>query len=105
MRRLYICLNCIFIVLISMSMAVSTFHTHHNIQWNSPQKFADTGHYIANDAAQCPICGYLFNANPIQGISFKQIMVESFLVPVTGPFTFLPSSFSSILGRAPPASS
>ncbi|MGK7369342.1 MAG: hypothetical protein ACNS64_03940 [Candidatus Halalkalibacterium sp. M3_1C_030] len=104
MRRLYSYLNSIFIVLISMSMTISTLHSHHNIQWNSAQNHANTSHNITVDSAQCPVCGYLFNADPSPVVFFKQVLAESSLVQVPGSLTFLPSSFSPVLGRSPPAS-
>lgn len=79
MRRLYSYLNAIFIVLISMSMVISTLHSHHDIQWNSTKEHANTVHNITVDTARCPVCGYLFNANPVPVVSFNQTLAESSL--------------------------
>lgn len=104
MRRLYTCLDYIFIVLISLSTVISTFHSHHDIQWNSTQKHADTGHSITVDSGQCPVCGYLFKADPTPIFSLNHILGESDFVNGFALLAILPSFLIAISGRSPPVS-
>jgi len=57
--------NCcsLFLVLVSLSLTVSTLHSHNHIEWHHPKKHVDTGHCLTIDDTVCPICAYLFKAD------------------------------------------
>jgi hypothetical protein len=105
LSKFYGYFNAIFIVLISMSITVSTFHSHHDIQWNRSIKHADTGHTLTVDSSQCPVCGYLFKAGSGPAVSSTQVLAKSTLIQGSVSLAFLPSFQNPVSGRSPPASS
>lgn len=95
-------ISSIFVLLISMSLTVSTLHSHNHIEWHHPKKHVDTGTCLMVDSTQCPICGYLFNADvpPPETvdvtISDSRTVSEPALSLVQEPSLFY------IKGRSPP---
>lgn len=87
----------------SMGLTISTLHSHHHLEWNHPENFADTGNCITSDTSLCPICGYLLHTDvPAASQSNKifyhveEIVLEKLL------FTSV-CEVETVRGRAPPA--
>lgn len=103
LHKLNVHIGSIFILLIGVSLTFSTLHSHHHIQWDHPEEFADTGHCITSDTTVCPVCGYLFKIDLTRPALSQvpefntEVVAEPVLPVVHNPHLF------HIRGRAPPA--
>ncbi|MBO6585541.1 MAG: hypothetical protein JJ953_05510 [Gracilimonas sp.] len=93
------------ILITTVSLTVSTFHSHHDIQWNRSIKHADTGHTLTVDSSQCPVCGYLFKAGSVPAVSSTQVLAKSTFIQGSASLAFLSYFQNPVSGRSPPASS
>lgn len=62
-RRINILVSLLLTMLIGVSLAFSTLHSHHNLKLHNSSEFADTGHCITSDNTFCPICAHLIEAD------------------------------------------
>jgi hypothetical protein len=62
-RRLKVCIGSFLLVLMSMGLTISTFHSHHHFEWEHPKEFADTGNCINKDTTLCPINGHILQTD------------------------------------------
>lgn len=103
LQGLNVYIGSIFVLLIGMSLTISTLHSHHHIQWDHPEEFADTGHCITSDTTVCPVCGYLFKVDLTPPVSSQipefdpEVIAEPVLPAVKNPHLF------HTRGRSPPA--
>ena|GEM_PF-4451257 len=92
----------LFIVLLSTSMTLFTLHSHHHIQWNHPQKQAQTGTTITIDSSTCPISGYLFGAQFEPIFHLEHHFVHYQLIQQTDTQIISKAFFAPVSGRSPP---
>lgn len=91
-----------FILLIGGSMVFSTLHSHHEVEWNHPERHLSTGHCLTTDSAVCPISGYLFKADFTGNIGVEpHYLPEAIIISRTEQAGY---SFTHLfdLGRSPP---
>lgn len=102
LKTLKIYIGSLLALLISLSLTVSTLHSHNHIEWHHPKKHVNTGTCLIVDSTDCPICGYLFHVHvtapettevPIYDTT---ILVDSSFFLIQGPNLYLHS------GRSPP---
>lgn len=103
-KQIYQILSSLFLVLISISLTVSTLHSHNHIEWHHPQQHVDTGNCLTVDSTVCPICAYLFKTDLNDAVeveyhfnTYETAIHRSDDFPVN-------SYFTSLRGRSPPFS-
>lgn len=90
------------LVLFSISLTISTLHSHHHIQWDHPPEFADTGHCLSEDITVCPICGYLFKTDLPSASEDSSTYFVSETLTIEAD-SFLSSADEIVIkGRSPP---
>ncbi|MDZ7715470.1 MAG: hypothetical protein U5J95_04580 [Balneolaceae bacterium] len=103
-KHLHIVVGSLMLIVMSISLIFSTLHSHHHLQWDHPEDFAETGNCFTKDTTVCPISGYLFNADvsapnlTSQELSFEQFVAEYLTLIIQEDVESL------VLGRAPPFS-
>lgn len=91
------------LILFSISLTISTLHSHQHFQWDHPQEFADTGHCLTEDVTVCPICGYLFKTELPTASEDGSAFFGSEIVALEAD-SFLSSADEIVIkGRSPPA--
>lgn len=89
-------------LVVSMNLVISTLHSHHHLEWNHSENFADTGNCITKDTALCPISGHV-----LQGNTASQLNVEQNFNSYDVAIKFDEKSaqvtyYFPVLGRSPP---
>lgn len=101
-RRFKSHITLFLLMLMSISLTITTLHSHHNLDWHQSPDFADTGHCLTADATVCPICGHLVKADlspEIQATAYfiPSFDVEDYEAPALSSRIYIPAS-----GRSPP---
>ena len=95
-------LHWLVLLLVGSSIAFSTLHSHHDVEWNHSTQHADSEHCLTENTNVCPICGYLFNARVVN----EPLGVELLKLPVTVAFSPASQRFDPFTGkpagRSPP---
>lgn len=102
-RRCKLFFSVLLLMIISGSLTISTLHSHHHLQWDHPEEFADTGSCLTDDETVCPICGYLLKINlPSASENGTTLFASENFTPDA---VAAPSSLFEIVikGRSPPA--
>lgn len=101
-RRLHISIGFFLLMLMSIGLAISTLHSHHNLELHNSADFADTGHCITAETTLCPICANLVQTD-VPTYNQAQTILQD--VEKLSPAT-LEQKKSSVLvvhkGRSPP---
>lgn len=102
-RRLYTFLSFAIMLVVSMNLVISTLHSHHHLEWNHPESFADTGNCITKDTTLCPICGYILQGNTSPSLDVEQNF-NSYSTAVKFDENSAPAThYFPVLGRSPPS--
>ena len=89
-------------LVVSMNLIVSTLHSHHHLEWNHPENFADTGNCFTKDATLCPICGYVFQGDTSPSLETEHYF-NSYNIVVRFDESSAPvAHYFPVLGRSPP---
>ena len=103
-KQIYQAICSIFLVLISMSLTISTLHSHNHIEWHHPQSHVDTGHCLTVDNTVCPMCAYLLKADVTSEVKVSGYFNDFELVDFQ-PEELTASPFQDLYrGRSPPFS-
>jgi hypothetical protein len=86
-----------------MNLIVSTLHSHHHLEWNHPDNFADTGNCITKNAALCPINGYTLQGNTSPVLDAEQHFNCYSIVVKFDENSAPTNQYFPVLGRSPPA--
>lgn len=103
-KQIYQNLCSLFLVLISISLTVSTLHSHNHIEWHHPQQHVDTGHCLTVDSTVCPICAYLFKPNLNTAVEAEYHFNKYEIVSDRSDYFRVNSYYTSLKGRSPPFS-
>ncbi len=90
------------LILFSISLTISTLHSHHHFQWDHPQEFADTGHCLTEDVTVCPICGYLLKTDLPSASEDGSVFSASGMLTIEADFFLSSADGIVIKGRSPP---
>jgi len=89
-------------LIMSMSLVISTLHSHEHFEWNHPDDFADTGHCLTTDTTLCPISGHLLQGSITLSVNAEQHFNPTAFVPSIQISAIPNRHFFPVLGRSPP---
>ena len=102
-RSVKISIRLILLMLMGIGLAVSTLHSHHNLELHNSADFADTGQCLTEDSTMCPICAHLVQLDNNSGLGVSTFFVDVDSI-VLDRSSYLPSPFQSYhKGRSPPS--
>lgn len=101
-RRINMFSGLFLILLIGGSMIFSTLHSHHEVEWNHPERHLNTGTCLTSDTAVCPISGYLFKADFNPDPSVNPFYYSETTINLTSEKPNASHTYLFDLGRSPP---
>ena len=95
-------LHWLVLLLVGSSIAFSTLHSHHEVEWNHSTQHTDSEHCLTENTNVCPISGYLFNANVVDGPPRFELEKLSVTIVFLSASQQLDPFFGAPAGRSPP---
>ncbi|HET6528371.1 MAG TPA: hypothetical protein VFG39_06435 [Balneolaceae bacterium] len=89
------------LLLMSISLTITTLHSHHHLDLNHPSNLADTGSCITADTTLCPICGISRAETPSFSPAVKTVFRAEEIVIDEAP-SAISISLIANKGRSPP---
>lgn len=92
------------VLMIGGSMVFSTLHSHHEVEWNHPERHLNTGTCLTSDTTVCPISGYLFKANFDANPGVQPYYYSEATINLSSNHSVAFYTYLFDLGRSPPFS-
>lgn len=88
--------------MLSISLTISTLHSHHNLELHNSPDFADTGQCLNDYSPLCPICGCFLQDSELEANKAVTNFDPTAVLTVQKQTVFSNQNYIPILGRSPP---
>lgn len=91
------------LVLISMGIFISCFHSHSDLRWHHSEQACPTGTHISIDTSLCPICDFRLDGTPVEAPSLTAVQTVSSIIVATEESVVDETFNGQLNGRSPPS--